>query len=278
MKIWYEILKNDQIFLSENEWTTNEIKLFVWLQNCFEPETRACLKERYRRLILDEHTSHWTSDAIRFVEKNKIILLCLFSHFIDLLWSGRNKFDSWQKAGFTYEASVRWMIESLECSIDTLERELQLGGRFEEFTSIKRGRTEEVCGSYVALDDMGKRGLTRKWSNIQLKRCSHSILTCSTNCVVRHISSKFFSSTQRVLRHFQGLTAAFPQVFKVSVGTSPLFPSILIAWHREAFPPSQSKRQYQGSYHIIQRNELYPFTVCHISFVCACCCGIWSEV
>ncbi len=84
MKVWYEVLKNDHIFLSENEWTTNEIEL-AWLQNCFEPETRARLKERYRLLILDEHASHLTSDAIRFVKKNKIILLCLFSHFIDLL-------------------------------------------------------------------------------------------------------------------------------------------------------------------------------------------------
>jgi len=160
--IWYKILKNDQIFLSENEWTTNEIKLVAWLQNCFESETQACLKEKYRLLIFNEHISHLTSDVIKFVEKNKIILLCFFSHFIDLLWSDRNKFDSWQKVEFTYEAFVCWMIESLECSIDTLERELQLNDRFEEFTSIKRGGTEEVCGSYVALDDMSKRGLTKK--------------------------------------------------------------------------------------------------------------------
>lgn len=84
MKAWYEVLKDGQIFLSENGWTTNEIEL-AWLQNCFEPETRARLKERYRLLILDEHASHLTSDAIRFAEKNKIILLCLLPHSIDLL-------------------------------------------------------------------------------------------------------------------------------------------------------------------------------------------------
>ncbi len=84
MKAWYEVLKDGQISLSENGWTTNEIGL-AWLQNCFEPETRARLKGRYRLLILDEHASHLTSDAIRFAEKNDIILLCLPPHFIDLL-------------------------------------------------------------------------------------------------------------------------------------------------------------------------------------------------
>ena len=77
-------MEEDQISLSENGWTTNEIGL-AWLQNCFESETRARRKGRYRLLILDEHASHLTSDAIRFAEKNEIILLCLPPHFIDLL-------------------------------------------------------------------------------------------------------------------------------------------------------------------------------------------------
>jgi len=68
----------------KNGWTTNEIGL-AWLQDCFEPETRARLKGRYRLLILDGHASHLTSDAIRFAEKNKIILLCLPPHSTDLL-------------------------------------------------------------------------------------------------------------------------------------------------------------------------------------------------
>ena len=84
MKVWYEVLEDGHISLSENGWTTNEIGL-AWLQDCFEPETRARLKGRYRLLILDGHASHLTSDAIRFAEKNKIILLCLSSHSTDLL-------------------------------------------------------------------------------------------------------------------------------------------------------------------------------------------------
>ncbi len=40
-KIWYEVLKEDHIALSENDWINNELSL-VWIQKCFDSETKIC--------------------------------------------------------------------------------------------------------------------------------------------------------------------------------------------------------------------------------------------
>ena len=86
-KCWMKILsEDDHIIISENEWINNEIEFF-WLKRCFESKTRKRQKEDYRLLIIDGHQSHSTSKVIEFAKKHKIIILCLSSHFIDLLQS-----------------------------------------------------------------------------------------------------------------------------------------------------------------------------------------------
>ena len=83
-KCWTEALQNDHIIISENDWINNDIE-HAWLEICFESKTRGRQKGKYRLLIIDDHQSHLTSKIIEFVKNHKIIILCLSSHFIDLL-------------------------------------------------------------------------------------------------------------------------------------------------------------------------------------------------
>jgi hypothetical protein len=48
-----------RIEVSENGWTTNQIRL-QWLQKVFIPATTSRTAGRYRLLILDGHGSHLT--------------------------------------------------------------------------------------------------------------------------------------------------------------------------------------------------------------------------
>lgn len=43
-KSWMKVINDDHIIISENEWINNEIG-FIWLERCFEPETRRRVKE-----------------------------------------------------------------------------------------------------------------------------------------------------------------------------------------------------------------------------------------
>ena len=45
-KIWYKVLKEDHIAVSENDWINNELSL-VWIQKCFDSETKICQKDEY---------------------------------------------------------------------------------------------------------------------------------------------------------------------------------------------------------------------------------------
>ncbi len=95
LKIWFNVLKNvkdveevkkNHITVSNNEWISNEIDL-DWLQKCFKSESAKWQQEKFHLLIINEHVSYLTSEAIMFCKKNHIILLCLSSHSINLLQS-----------------------------------------------------------------------------------------------------------------------------------------------------------------------------------------------
>jgi hypothetical protein len=76
-KSWLSLYPDAHIALSDNGWTDHEIGL-EWFKICFEPETRC--GDEYRLLILDGHSSHITTQVIRFCVASKIIPLCLPPH------------------------------------------------------------------------------------------------------------------------------------------------------------------------------------------------------
>jgi len=69
---------------TDTGWTNNEIGL-LWLQESFEPQTRQRRHGEYRCILLDEHGSHVTREAIQFCINNKIIMICLPSHSTHML-------------------------------------------------------------------------------------------------------------------------------------------------------------------------------------------------
>jgi len=85
-KIWYEVLKEDHIAVSENDWIDNELSL-VWIQKCFDSETKICQKDEYQMLLIDDHASHITTQMIDYCISQKIILLCLLTYTTHLLQS-----------------------------------------------------------------------------------------------------------------------------------------------------------------------------------------------
>ncbi len=85
-KIWYKVLKKDHIVLSENDWINNELNL-VWIQKCFNSETKICQKDEYWMLLINDHASHITTQMIDYCISQKIILLCLSTHTTHLLQS-----------------------------------------------------------------------------------------------------------------------------------------------------------------------------------------------
>ena len=55
--------RNSRISLSENGWTNN--KLYIeWMRDCFQPQTNDYLRNDYRILIVDGHTSHMLTKFI----------------------------------------------------------------------------------------------------------------------------------------------------------------------------------------------------------------------
>ncbi len=59
--------------------------ILTYFSRCFEPQTRATLKGKYRLLIFDGHASHISTKVIDFCTDNNIILLCLPSHTTHIL-------------------------------------------------------------------------------------------------------------------------------------------------------------------------------------------------
>ncbi len=85
-KIWYEVLKEDNIAVSENDWIDNELNL-VWIRQCFDSKTKICQKDEYWMLLIDDHASHIATQMIDYCVSQKIILLCLSTHITHLLQS-----------------------------------------------------------------------------------------------------------------------------------------------------------------------------------------------
>ena len=85
-KVWYEVLKEGHIAVSENDWIDNELSL-AWIRKCFDSEIKICQKGEYRMLLIDDHASHITTQVIDYCVSQKIILLCLSTHIIHLLQS-----------------------------------------------------------------------------------------------------------------------------------------------------------------------------------------------
>ena len=82
MVSWWEVTDSGiegHIATSENGWTDNELGL-LWLQQCFNPETKAIQKGEWRLLLMDGHASHISTDVIQYCIAQKIILLCLPAH------------------------------------------------------------------------------------------------------------------------------------------------------------------------------------------------------
>jgi hypothetical protein len=73
-----------EIGLSETGWTDNELGL-NWLMKTFHPETSKIQKGEYRLLLWDGHSSHISTEAIKFCIQNKIVPLCLPPHTTHLL-------------------------------------------------------------------------------------------------------------------------------------------------------------------------------------------------
>ncbi len=82
-KIWYEVLKEDHIAVSENDWINNELNL-VWIQKCFDSETKIHQKDEYWMLLIDDHASHIITQMIDYCVSQKIILLCFLTYIIHL--------------------------------------------------------------------------------------------------------------------------------------------------------------------------------------------------
>jgi len=108
-KIWYEVLKEDYIALSKNDWINNELNL-VWIQKCFDSETKICQKDEYWMLLIDDHASHITTQMIDYCISQKIILLCLSTHTTHLLQSlDVEVFASLATAYKTHVQRVTWL-------------------------------------------------------------------------------------------------------------------------------------------------------------------------
>ncbi len=55
------------------------------MRDCFELEIRSYLRGEYRVLIGDGHSSHVSTEFIRFAPEHKILCLCLPAHSTHLL-------------------------------------------------------------------------------------------------------------------------------------------------------------------------------------------------
>jgi DDE superfamily endonuclease len=71
------------ITLSQNGWTTNEIR-YEWIQH-FDKHTKHRTRGKYRLLILDGHESHISAQFQHYCKDHEIIALCMPAHSSHLL-------------------------------------------------------------------------------------------------------------------------------------------------------------------------------------------------
>jgi len=139
-KIWYEVLKEDHIALSENDWIDNKLSL-VWIQKCFDSEIKICQKNEYQMLLIDDHAFHITTQMIDYCISQKIILLCLLTHTTHLLQSLDVKvFASLATAYKTYVQRVTQLKVSYSIDKTNFLKLYQLT-RHETITSLNIRKT-----------------------------------------------------------------------------------------------------------------------------------------
>ena len=86
---------------SENGWTNSEIRR-NWLEHIFDKETSAKANRRPRVLIVDGHSSHYTSNFIQYAQEHNIIVLGYPPHCthalqgLDVVCFAKMK-DKWKK-------------------------------------------------------------------------------------------------------------------------------------------------------------------------------------
>ncbi|QSS55024.1 hypothetical protein I7I53_02781 [Histoplasma capsulatum var. duboisii H88] len=73
--------KKDKAYFaaSKNGWSNDEYGL-TWLQNVFNPHTKAKAGRGWRLLILDDHSSHINMKFINYADQNQILLAVLPPH------------------------------------------------------------------------------------------------------------------------------------------------------------------------------------------------------
>jgi hypothetical protein len=82
---WLDYLsKGGAIAMSPNGWTDNIIGA-DWFECIFEPWSRTTQTGDYRMMLFDGHSSHISSEVIKFCLKHKIVLLCLSPHITHFL-------------------------------------------------------------------------------------------------------------------------------------------------------------------------------------------------
>jgi len=83
---WYRTgIPHDWVIgLSENGWT-DKVLSYKWLTEVFDKHTRNRIVGKYRLLILDGHSTHFTPEFDDFCRKNMIIWLCYPPHSTHLL-------------------------------------------------------------------------------------------------------------------------------------------------------------------------------------------------
>ncbi len=134
-KIWYEVLKEDHIAVRKNDWINNELNL-VWIQKCFDSETKICQKDEYWMLLIDDYTSHIITQMIDYCISQKIILLCLSTHTTHLLQSlDVEVFASLTTAYKTHVQRVTWLEISYSINKTNFLKLYQLT-RHETITSL----------------------------------------------------------------------------------------------------------------------------------------------
>jgi hypothetical protein len=65
--------------MSKKGYTSNEIG-HEWMEKVFEPQTAAITNGCSHLLIVDGHSSHYTSELLEYVRAHHIIVLCLPAH------------------------------------------------------------------------------------------------------------------------------------------------------------------------------------------------------
>src|SRR5450432_2970114 len=75
-------MKEGHIAMSNNRWTDNELGV-KWLKQCFDLETRS-ITRKPRILIMDGHSSHISTEALKFYIASNIIVLCLLVYSIHI--------------------------------------------------------------------------------------------------------------------------------------------------------------------------------------------------